>query len=589
MDRYEASNSPLFLTRAVLGDLTKEAMFKMSRDPEKWEEDIMSLLHEQYPFLQEYQTKIHMNKVDADVGMGVGQIVLDDKIGIPVIIDKFKMHPLDLFYHGGRLRPMTKPTLLGALQETGVGTPVAPGTGEAMDMSLYTDTRPPSSGRYSYATSLMFTQGQLESVLNEMGEQGLAYALGMNPSFKKTAMAFSVNATKEIEKVAEDKGTYSIREVHMTPFEPIVAPGAYVVITGGMKKTAGFVFDQVIDLNDRVLTGMKLFCGFDGEIAMAEDPAGILLDGDFSMDGDSKDLDKVAMYSDDLSPGYGFFWMSKKGHAVATTPVKVLYQGTDPDGQPFVKIADVSVEGHVRKVYASSDYQGLNVDGGTIFMGPEWKWKRCGESVKVADVRTANALEWPQDVVTLRHKGGLYHLSGWDEVHSLSKEGSVSSQVYPVLEAILGDTKAFYLMKKAEDEGAVFFNVDKRGGGTNGSYRNLLPAALGPVNLSKEAVFVRPVGKFDFFKFAAEVSEEDADDTVDALLGLNFINEENIHRFLEKTDDLDEAVSVLSSLLLAARLGLQIEESPIRTALFSADEIVRQLRQLRNVTYASEE
>jgi hypothetical protein len=590
MDRYEVSGDPLFLTRAVLGDLEKEATFKMSRDVEKWEEDIMGLLHEQYPFLQEYQTRIHMNKTDPDTGMGVGQIVLDEKIGIPVIIDSFKMHPLDLFYHGGKLRPMTKPTLLGALQETGIGTPVAPGMGEAMDMSLYTDTRPPSSGRYSMASSLMFTQGQLESVLNEMGEQSLAYALGMNPAFKKTAAVFATNAKKEIEKTAEAKPTYSIREVHLTPFEPIVEPGAYVVIVGGMKKTAGFVFDNVIDLNDRVLPNMMLFCGFDGTVAMAENPGGIKIDGDFSMDGDSKDLDKVAMYSDDISsPGYGFFWMSKKGHTVATLPVKLLYRGTNPEGLPFVKVADASVEGQTRTVFASNDYRGLHVDADTIFMGPEWKWKRCGESVKVADVRTANALEWPQDVVTLRHKSGLYHLSGWDDVRSLSKEGSVSSQVYPVLVDVLGEAKAFYLMKKAEDEGSVFFHVDKKGGGTNGSYRCILPESLGPVNLSKEAAFVRPVERFEFFKFAAEVPEDDAEETVDALLGLNFINDENIHRFLEKTDDLDEAVSVLSSLLLASRLGLQIEEAPIRTSLFAADEVVRQLKQLRNVTYASEE
>ena len=375
MDRYEASADPLFLTRAVLGDMEKEAMFKMSRDSEKWEEDIMGLLHEQYPFLQEYQTRIHMNKTDPDTGAGVGQIVLDDKIGIPVIIDAFKMHPLDLFYHEGKLRPMTKPTLLGALQETGVGTPVQPGQGEAMDMSLYTDTRPPSSGRYSMASSLMFTQDQLEHALSEMGEQGLAFALGMNPAFKKTASVFAANTKKEMEKKAEDPASYSIREVFTTPYEPILGPGAYVVITGGMTKTAGFVFDHVIDLNDRVVSDMKLFSGFDGKVALAENMGGVRIDGDFALEGDTGDLDKIAMHSDDLSPGIGFFWMAKKGHAVATLPVKVLYQGTDEDGQPFVKIADVSVEGQTRKVYASGDYSGLLVEGDTIFMGVEAVWR----------------------------------------------------------------------------------------------------------------------------------------------------------------------------------------------------------------------
>lgn len=585
MDRYETVNQPLFLTRAVLGDLQKEANFKVNRDASRWEEDIMTILHEQYPFLQEYETQIHMNKVDAETGMGVGQIVLDKQIGIPIIINAFKMAPLDLFYFDGKLGPLTKESLLGALQQTSIGSTVEPGTGESTDMSLYTDTLMPTMGRYSYASSLTFTQDQLEKALGQIGEQGLAYALGMNQSFRKVATAYATKAAKKLEKMASAPEKVTVKEARFELFSPIVSSGAYNVITGGMKKLAGFVFDTVIDLNNKVHEGFKLFCGFGGETALAEHMGGMPIEGDFQMSGDTTDLEKVAMHSSDLSPGLGFFWMSKKGHSVATMPVKILYRGTDSDGQPFMKIADVSAEGQTRKIYASGDYQGLLVDGDTVFMGPEWRWQRSNETVKVADTRTANSLVWPQGLVELRHKDMRFTVEGMDL--GLAKEGAFFGEIYPALSKVAGDTQSYGLLNKVQETGVVFLEVTKTGG-TNRSNRPRVPEWMRPVNLVKEAAFVVPV-KYQFLKYAADITEKDTEETVDALLGLNFINDENIYRFLEKADVLEDAVNTLASLLLAARMGLHIEEGPIRTAMFALDEVTRQLRQLKNVTYGSTE
>ena len=48
---------------------------------------------------------------------------------------------------------------------------------------------------------------------------------------------------------------------------------------------------------------------------------------------------------------------------------------------------------------------------------------------------------------------------------------------------------------------------------------------------------------------------------------------------------LEEARDVLAKTLLSARLGMQMEQGPVKTALFSIDNVIRQLRYLRD--YAS--
>jgi hypothetical protein len=71
---------------------------------------------------------------------------------------------------------------------------------------------------------------------------------------------------------------------------------------------------------------------------------------------------------------------------------------------------------------------------------------------------------------------------------------------------------------------------------------------------------------------------------VDSILGLNFINDANIYKFLDHTDELEEASAVLAKLLLASKMGFQVETAPLKTALFALDNVIRQMKQLRSTT-----
>lgn len=588
MKSLELDGKPLFLTQDALGPMEKIATYRVSRDTEKWEQEIMGILHEQHPYLNNYPTRIHMNKTDEESGAGVGQIVLDEKISIPLIIENFKLYPLDLFWYEGQLNPMTKQSLLGVLQETGLGKPVEPGQGETSDVSLYQASQPPYMGRYAYANALTFTEKELEDAISRMGHDGLSYALQSNDTFKNTLSAYAANASDPIAKTASH--TKEAKVIDFTPSSTINKAGLYYV-AAGFQKLAGFVFDTVVDFSDHVLDGQKLFVGIDSNAAMAMETniGGISMEKVADTNGPV--FDKLQMSDDPHEPGIGFFWMIKKGQAIATVPVKVLYTGSDETNLPFIKIADLTTEGMARKVYPSSDYEGISVHGDTIFMGKEWNWKRCGETVKLASAEKANTMFWPPATVEIRHRAGRFSIHEM-EIDEIAKEGEAIESFYGSMAKIFGPVQTLNLMKKAEDEGAVFFTVTS--GKPEEGLKKIASAAarlgIRPVNLVREASFIRPTDKpYDFFKFATEVSEEEAATTVDGLLGLNFVTDENLHKFVENTDLLEDCMHIMSKLLLASRIGLQVEQAPIRTALFALEAVVRQMKELRNTTYGSDE
>lgn len=92
-----------------------------------------------------------------------------------------------------------------------------------------------------------------------------------------------------------------------------------------------------------------------------------------------------------------------------------------------------------------------------------------------------------------------------------------------------------------------------------------LRAAVAAVqtNLSKEAAIVA------------------APDTIDAVLSLGFVNEQNIAMFLEHLPTLEKAVSSLAEMLLGVRLGIQdIPEPSLSTALTGVEKAIQGLKKL---------
>jgi hypothetical protein len=569
---------PLFLDKSAL-PFSKEAAVKADRDPSKWESNIMMLLHEQHPYLQDYSIRLHMNRSDPEAGTAVGQLVLNDKVAIPVVIDGFKIQPFDVFWSDGKLRPMTKATLLSQIQDTGVGKSIEPGQGEMADMSIYNVTRAPFSGKYSFASGLTFSLDDYTKALNALGRDGLEYALKTNGTFAKTAEAFAAGAQEKIlpgRTIEKTASGWKIEPIDFKAYEPVKEPGAYSVVFDGFRKEAAMVFDVLLGWDGQIMEGKKFVVSLEknASVALADEVGARPLS-----------LENLGNFATDAKQGeVGFFWMLKLGHAFATWPARFLYWGTDEEGLPFAKVADLTVDGMERTIRFSPDCQSVAMMGDTVLMSPEWTWHRCGDTVKVATAAEANKFDWPSDGAEIRNRGLVYSLHG-AEIDGIAKTGESSLTFRKAMERKFDPVTVSGLMKTASLVGSSFCRVTKPAEGMKklGS-ADLANFDLKPVNLFAEAAHVKPCDFGPFCKVAVAVTDEQAQNTVDSILGLNFINDANIYKFLDHTDELEEASAVLAKLLLASKMGFQVEAAPLKTALFALDNVIRQMKQLRSTT-----
>jgi len=88
-------------------------------------------------------------------------------------------------------------------------------------------------------------------------------------------------------------------------------------------------------------------------------------------------------------------------------------------------------------------------------------------------------------------------------------------------------------------------------------------------------------------KAATDIEDDERARSVDNVLGLNIINDQNIQRFLDGIDGLDRCKQFCMKLLLAARLGLNIDANAARTAAFALESIIQDLEQLRHATMSA--
>ena len=85
--------------------------------------------------------------------------------------------------------------------------------------------------------------------------------------------------------------------------------------------------------------------------------------------------------------------------------------------------------------------------------------------------------------------------------------------------------------------------------------------------------------KKDLIKEASIISDPEA---VDVVLGLNFINEDNVNTYIENIDGLKKLSSDMAELLIASRMGLSdIDENAVSKILDSTDMVIQGLENLK--------
>ena len=564
---------PLFLQ--TKNTFEKDANTKLERDPKQWPENITMFLHQAYPWITDAKIQVNFNRVDADEGAGVGQIQLDDKASIPIIVENFKLQPLDVFWAGDKLQPLTKASLLEILEGSSLGESISPARSGASDMALLSRTQVPYDGRYVYASQIGLSKDDIFKAAKEAFEyDDLAIALAQNPTFRvvmtdwmKTAGAAapgtpgmglpkekrpmkpkvagdtapSSNAGTPIGRKGEDIVDKKVEdhkegENHAPKKENLIETETH---HPGVIKKAG-IFDLAMGMQKVPCVVANHIVTLDGHVKEGQMAA-------FEISGDryyyganfigyrNESMEKMAFYGTNLTNGWGAFILQTGNpmETIATEPVNVLFRERTMDG--LDKIAVETIAGR-RNIYVSPDVKDWSDIDGDLCISGSWTFKPCGRMEKV---------------------------SGY-------------MPISPTGAAVL-EKFAEWLQK--EDEPVKTVHV-------------------GSKNLFKEASAIRPVTAWfplsnirgdSITKMALSVDEDAAKKTVDTILGLNFITPENSYKFADQLEKISEAKEACAKLLVASRLGLPLRQAPLKTAMFALDAAEMDLSQFNNVMSGSDQ
>lgn len=597
----------------------KIADLRLPYDAGKWDDEIIDALHEQHPYLPQGQVKLSMNVKDTKNGYAVGNITIDDKIQLPIIVDNFHLQPFELFMKNGELHALTKESILGALQHTEFGETVTPGQGESSDVFM-THSRPPFDGKYTFAA---WTEGDPqkieEALTNVFDPDGAEYFLGGDDRLKKILDA-TMSGTKKYQHMRHQG---SVHEPNVTPLirntkapttekkaARIVRPpegeisssGGSVEVLDGNRKVAGFIFDSVYDFD----LGARPYTRF-----VPNSGAGYQ-DGPVFVTERKKEAAEIAALPE-ASPNSGesgmWIW-PQDGKLCCTEVVQVL----DKTASVF-RVKNASRMEHT---VARHPLMGVVVkDKGVTYLPKQATFVRCDNN----KLSFGPATHEPESFIALSERGGRYKAAFYVSREARQKLGRTlyddmsEPKAFNLLERFFEDDSARTALLAAKRSGTsvkiAFDNVDLSSTVDPKKWDSAVDKAVktakkyAPTILAA-ALKVRAVNGDSLRKMASmcqskdskaalwlkkavEYDEEDDAQNVDQALDLNIVTPQNVQKYVEGIDLLDRARQFMLKLLLASRLGLEIDANAARTAAFSLDEVIRDLQQLRSLSTAGVE
>ena len=610
-------NAPLIFR----AEMEKNATYEMPQDVNLWDEEVLKHLNEEFPDLVEENIEVVFKKTDAKKGYGYGFIALGEKgkIKIPIIIKEYQMSPLDVMLYEGKSFPLTTETVKEIVQSTAIGKTVAkpeepfayvgPNITERVYPGLYSVFRPGLGGRvsaYKYASVLSEISkdpDQVEGLRERLKSDPTLVAAWANSECKEV---LKKAASGEVAVPCDPRGEYNkanadevkpgqahplvdafIKRVEGDkPSGPVVRPGIYDVEGQSGHNYRGFVFPQVFDF-DMQKQDVMVFVG-----AMREpDEKGNTYDkGTFSavqqtIVGKPTSDTSPGKYSGDgcyLSAGdKGVFFIRKgEGPAIAFMPVKVtsvtkMNERRETDFNKNNQTIKVTRDFVVKK-YNVIDSLGrsyilvispsaINVQrvGNMVMMPGDTSFVNFGTLINLrkdaAQVTKVAALK----TATMRHLGGQSFSIDASWAEDWAREGDLQSRLQPYLES-------FYTKESLEK---CFSECRKS------SRLSIHDRAAAPV------VEQAKVACKDAHRFARDLTKEAAalkdPGLVDTVLSLQFINKDNVNKFIAFIPQFEQAASHLADLLVASRLGLPLQEYPVKTAMENLMEVLSGLRMLR--------
>lgn len=601
-----------FLKRPTLPTYqTKVADVRLPYDDSKWQDEIIGALHEQHPYLPHAQLQLSLNIRNVKQGYAVGNVNVADRVRVPVIIDRFLLKPFDMFLKDGQLHPMTKSSFRAAVEPRNFGTTTPPGQGETSDVFL-THSRPPYDGKYTFAA---WTEGDPEQIGKALehvfGTDDAEYFKAGDPIVgtlldRVRQGDFSavkhIGTVRPLETNEQRKNIIKSAAIRLVeePTDELEA-GVVKLANSAGTTVSGLLCDRQYDL----FTGAK----YDKHV-FVEPGRGYDMDRVFYGQQVCKQaqFETVRAELPAVKPETGAtgMWLWTEHGKVACTSVTTIDDQRRDDRVYFVG----GVSGKpVHQVVRLDNFLKTAVrDGHTLSIPGDAHW------VSVPNHHTAYGqaiMRHTGDYCLLQEAGGSVKIAVYqDHTARVRLDGFTHGQTEKWLGTYFEPESVDTVMRSVVRQGTIKIAAHQamfaRQQPPKANLTEVISRVRDHAKTATAALFaikdsdVSPLMARDvaalatidpyaarLIKIAASVDPNDRANSVDAALGLNIINDHNIQRFLDGIDGLDRCKQFCLKLLLASRLGLNIDANAARTAAYSLDLIIRDLEQLRNATFAA--
>lgn len=349
--------------------------------------------------------------------------------------------------------------------------------------------------------------------------------------------------------------------------EVVTRFGEYKVKTTDGKELMGWVFPSVLDFDGTSLP-MQLFTNGSNS-ALQSQIAGSLI-------GKSSNIIRGK------PAGYGFFYrVTASGSVLAFIPVEIKSSFGDPSGEGYIIHTMMGLPATVRFAPGSREIVKTGPDEYTL--PADVRWAPLGDAVplmsdptefaKVASLRDVhNTVRIVSDRTTWSFQSG----PGLKKVAHRWREGlSGENAMFMACSFGMDPTTAARALVKAAKHGRAEVKGCRE---IHVHQEKLAEARKEAAKLMSEVP-----KKHLLLKEAAGLDDMT---TVDHILSLGFINPENTKIFINYLPELEETVSKLAELLVAARTGMKdIPEDSIKSAMERLDEVIVGLKELLHREY----
>lgn len=339
--------------------------------------------------------------------------------------------------------------------------------------------------------------------------------------------------------------------------------GIWKVEEASGQQLIGYAFPALYSLDNQPL-GLSLFTN-GSQFAVQEGIAGKMI-------GKATDLPKAPPL------GYGCFYTSSDGTARAFEPMKITATFQDPSGLIHYTSQLDSGQG---ATFTFSDVikAPTRVSETDVIIPSSYRWLPLKSETKLVQdpamftkVATSN---WKK-TAELVSDGNVYSYRG-PAVEKIASEASfIDRRQTEFLGVLMGMNPRF--VKTAADRAARGERVALRG------LRQITPIhekmASARQAIRAELEDLNPPIRNYFLLKEASILEDAL--TADTILGLGFLNAENVNTFVEMLPCLEETSSKLAELLMAIRLGRkEIPEVAVERSLAALDDVINGLRVLK--------